>query len=139
MFWRAALTIAALYYVTVPPAERQATEAHLREAASQVPAQMLALCQERPQACAELGQKAGAVLAPNLPVAQALPQVTGSLVTGSLVTGSLGLPGAPPSAASTALPATAPSATAKPPTMTPVAGLPLPPRRPQAAAPRKGA
>lgn len=134
MFWRAALTIAALYYVTVPPAERQATEAHLREAASQVPAQMLALCQERPQACAELGQKAGAVLAPTLPVAQALP-----LVTGSLVTGSLGLPGAPPSAASTALPATAPSATAKPPALTPVAGLPLPPRRPQAAAPRKGA
>jgi len=64
MFWRATLAIAALYYVTVPAVERQQTESQLRAAASQVPAQALDLCQEKPLLCADAMKQAGTLLAP---------------------------------------------------------------------------
>lgn len=64
MFWRATLAIAALYYMTVPPAERLATGDSLREAAARVPAEAVSFCTAQPARCLALARQAEALASP---------------------------------------------------------------------------
>lgn len=132
MFWRATLAIAALYYVTVPPAERAATESHLRDTAAGLPAQVVSLCQANPAACASLVQQASSGLAGGVIMPATVPH-----------------PASPPALATA--PATSPAMAPAPPTaaqaaaaetVTPrqlVEHAPLPPRRPALLRSQKGA
>ncbi len=81
IFWRATLAIAALYYVTVPPAERAATESQLRETAAGLPAQVVSLCQANPAACASLVQQASGGLTGGITTLATVPHPAPAAVT----------------------------------------------------------
>lgn len=127
MFWRATLAIAALYYVTVPPAERAATESQLRESAAGLPAQVVSLCQANPAACASLVQQASGGLA-------------GGITTLATVPHPALAPALAPAPAAVPAATAAPLASGEPvPPRQLVEHAPLPPRRPALLRSQKGA
>jgi hypothetical protein len=137
MFWRATLAIAALYYVTVPPAERAATESQLRASAAGLPAQVVSLCQANPAACASLVQQASSGLTGGITTLATVPPLASPAASAAAsVPASASVP-AP--AAAPASPATPPaSAYAVPPRQL-VEHAPLPPRRPALLRSQNGA
>lgn len=145
MFWRATLAIAALYYVTVPPAERAATESQLRASAAGLPAQVVSLCQANPAACASLVQQAsggltGGITTPaTVPHPAAAAALTAAPASSSAPASSLALVSS--LALATAPASTAPSlASTEPvPPRQLVEHAPLPPRRPALLRSQKGA